>query len=211
MKRGIGMTQAVGKPEKALHQNHEGHMEGQDINAWKIEASEELFNKEALHATQMQGDMAAFDRAFGLAAFAMNRFIVDHLLRFGRSFGADYPMLLIWGVVAHQSLIHLVPMGSMPSQLLNEKGILADPQPALRPVRVRDLCQITGIPKETVRRKLLKLSQAGWIVQQGEGWVINRETFVDLRDFTRESMTRMLSTADHVRSLLKEAAGAQKP
>ena len=205
------MTQTVGKPGKAQHQNHERHMEVQDISAQKIEASEELFDEVALDATQVQGDMAAFDRAFGLAAFAMNRFIVDHLLRFGRHFGADYPMLLVWGVVAHQSVIHLVPMGSMPSQLLNEEGILTDPQPALRPVRVRDLCQITGIPKETVRRKLLKLSEAGWILQQGEGWVINHDTVIDLRDFSRESMTRMLSTADHVRSLLKDAAGAQKP
>ena len=211
MKRGIGMTQTVGKSGKALHQNHERHMQGQDINAQKNETSEKLFDEEALHAPKMQGDMAAFDRAFGLAAFAMNRFIVDHLLRFGRHFGADYPMLLVWGVVAHQSLIGLIPMGSMPSQLLDEEGMLSDPQPALRPVRVRDLCQITGIPKETVRRKLLKLSEAGWIVQQGEGWVINRETVVDLRDFTRESMTRLLSTADHVRSLLKDAAGAPKP
>jgi hypothetical protein len=207
MKRGIGMTQTVGKTGKIPHESNEG----QDINAQKIEPSEELFDDEALEATQTRGDMAAFDRAFGLAAFAMNRFIVDHLLRFGRHFGADYPMLLVWGVVAHQSLIGLIPMGSMPSQLLNEEGMLSDPQPALRAVRVRDLCQITGIPKETVRRKLLKLSGAGWIAQQGEGWVINRETVVDLRDFTRESMTRLLSTADHVRSLLKDAAGAPKP
>jgi len=199
------MNQADGKSGKVRLDSQE-----QDIEANKS-AGKDLFDEESLRATLAGGEMANFDRAFGLAAFAMNRFIVDHLLRFGRHFGADYPMLLVWGVVAHQSVIHLVPMGSMPRQLLNEEGILTDPQPALRPVRVRDLCQITGIPKETVRRKLLKLSEAGWIAQQGEGWVINRETVVDLRDFTRESMNRFLSTADHVRSLLKDAAGAQKP
>jgi hypothetical protein len=164
-----------------------------------------LFDDEELRARREFDGTASFDRAYGLAAFALNRFIIDHLLRFGRNFGADYSMLLVWGVVAHQSVIHLVPMGELPSKLLNEEGMLADTRPELRPVRLRDLWQITGLPKETIRRKLLKLAKAGWITQHGQGWVLNRDSLLDLRDFSRESTTRLLATAEHVRWLLKDA------
>lgn len=148
-----------------------------------------------------------FDRAFGLVAFSLNRYIVDHLLRFARQFGPDYQMLVVWGVLAHQCVIHLIPAGSRARDVLNQNGLLTDPDPDLRPVRQRDLSQITGIPKETVRRKLLKLEQYGWIERKGPGWVLDRANVdPELREFSRESAKRMLAVADHVRHLLKDSA-----
>lgn len=144
-----------------------------------------------------------FDKAFGLVAFALNRYIVDHLLRFARQFGPDYQMLVVWGVVAHQCVIHHVPAGSRPSTVLAADGLLKAPDPDLRPVRQRDLSQITGIPKETVRRKLLKLEREGWISRQGSGWVLNRDSIdPELREFSRESAKRLLAVSDHIRQLL---------
>lgn len=154
-------------------------------------------------------DLEHFDQAFGLVAFATNRFIVDHLLRFARQFGPDYQMLVIWTVLAHQSVLHLIPLGSRPQDLLNQDGMLASTDPDYRPVRQRDLSQITGIAKETVRRKLLKLEQNGWIVRKGPGWVMARDSIgPELREFSRETAQRLLAAADHVRRLLREA-GAQ--
>ena len=149
-------------------------------------------------------EMANFDSAFGLVAFALNRYIVDHLLRFARQFGPDYQMLVVWGVVAHQCVIHHVPAGSRPSTVLAPDGLLKTPDAELRPVRQRDLSQITGIPKETVRRKLLKLEREGWLRRQGPGWVLNRDSIdPELREFSRESAKRLLAVSDHIRQLLK--------
>ncbi len=149
------------------------------------------------------GELANFDSAFSLVAFALNRYIVDHLLRFGRQFGPDYQMLVVWGVVAHQSVIHHMPAGSRPSTVLAQDGMLKAPDPELRPVRQRDLSQITGIPKETVRRKLLKLEGEGWIRRQDSGWVLNRDSIdPELREFSRESAKRLLAVSDHIRQLL---------
>lgn len=148
-----------------------------------------------------------FDKAYGLVAFTLNRYVIDHLLRFARQFGPDYQMLVVWGVLAHQCVIHLVPAGSRPRDVLNQNGLLADPNPDLRPIRQRDLSQITGIPKETVRRKLLKLEQYGWIKRKDSGWILDRENLdPELREFSRESAKRMLAVADHMRHLLKDAA-----
>ncbi|MCU0809845.1 MAG: helix-turn-helix domain-containing protein [Thiobacillaceae bacterium] len=150
-----------------------------------------------------RSELDHFDKAYGLVAFSLNRYIVDHLLRFARQFGPDYPMLVVWGVLAHQCVIHLIPAGSRPTDVLDQNGLLADPNPDLRPVRQRDLSQITGIPKETVRRKLIKLEQSGWIKRKGPGWILDRENLdPELREFSRESAKRMLAVSDHIRQLL---------
>jgi predicted transcriptional regulator len=150
-------------------------------------------------------DLAHFDRAFGPVAFVANRFIVDHLLRYARQFGADYQMLVIWGVLAHQSVAHLLPMGRHPPEQLNQKGILDDPYSLVRPVRLRDLSQITGLPKETVRRKLEKLEKAGWICRREAGWVLLHAAIdAELREFSRETVTRLLTAAEDIRRLLRD-------
>jgi predicted transcriptional regulator len=155
-------------------------------------------------------DLKNFDKAFSLVAFTMNRFIVDHLLRFARQFGPDYQMLVVWTVLAHQSVVHLIPLGRRPQDVLSQEGRLADPDPEFRSVRQRDLSQITGIPKETVRRKLLKLEQNGWILRKGPGWVLANESIdPELREFSRETAKRMLSAADHMRTLMRQAGDSQ--
>jgi predicted transcriptional regulator len=150
------------------------------------------------------GELANFDKAFSLVAFALNRHIVDHLLRFARQFGPDYHMLIVWGVVAHQCTAHHMCPGSRPSTVLDPDGMLSAPDLELRPVRQRDVSPITGIPKETVRRKLLKLESEGWIQRQDSGWVLNRNSIdPELREFSRESAKRLLAVSDHIRELLK--------
>lgn len=78
------------------------------------------------------------------------------------------------------------------------------PDPELRPLRQRDLSRITGIPRETVRRKLLKLEREGWIRRQGPCWVLNRDRIdPELREFSRESAKLLLAVSDHIRQLLE--------
>ena len=49
-----------------------------------------------------------------------------------------------------------LPPGSLPSVVLDDRGRLPANAEGLRPLRQRDVVQITGIPRETVRRKLGK-------------------------------------------------------
>ena len=149
----------------------------------------------------------AFDRAFSLVAFVMNRFIVDHLLRSGRLLtGNDYEALVIFAVLAHQNVAHLMPPGSMPSAILNEKGRLGSDPQRLRPLLLRDIAQITGIPRETARRKLERLATDRYVRRTPHGWVVSEERIEpDLRDFTRESIDRLLAVADEIRAALKDA------
>lgn len=150
---------------------------------------------------------ASIERAFSLAAFIMNRHMVDHFVRTSRQLGLDFEALVILAVVAHQNAAHLMPPGSVPSAVLDDSGRL--PQAAvmgLRPLRLRDVTQITGIPRETVRRKLRMLGDAGWLTETEAGWVVNRDSIgPEVRELTRESVRRFMATASDLSNALRDA------
>jgi hypothetical protein len=155
---------------------------------------------------------AAYDGAFALVAFVLNRHIVDHMLRTARLLTeGDYERLVIWAVLAHQNVAHLMPPGSLPSAILNESGRVTGAEARLRPLRLRDLTAITGIPRETVRRKLEKLAQQQWVRRDGEAWVVRTDRVEpDLREFSRESTLRFMAAADEIRAALSSADSAAR-
>jgi hypothetical protein len=137
----------------------------------------------------------------------MNRFIVDHIIRSARLFENDTEALILFGMLAHLNVVHLMPPGSTPGTTLDRRGRVPDPQPNLRPVRVRDLAQITGRPRETVRRKLEQMRTAGRVHRLPSGWVYNASSVdADMQALTMDGVRRFLQTADIMQSVLKEAA-----
>jgi hypothetical protein len=118
------------------------------------------------------GTPAAYWRAFSLVTFTMNRFIVDHVLRAARHFDNDTETMILFGTIAHLNSAHLVAPGSRPSSVLGADGRVPDAQLQLRPVRLRDLVQITGRPRETIRRKLERLEAQGRLLRGLDGYVI---------------------------------------
>lgn len=159
-------------------------------------------------ATLAEPPEAGLERSFALAAFIMNRHLVDHMVRSARTFGIDYQMLVLWAVLSHQNVAHLFPPGSRPSTLLADNGRLRErPDGMLRPVRLRHLSEMTGVPRETARRKLAALRRAGWITATPRGWIIVTESIDErVRKFTLESLRRFLAAAADVQRAVQEAA-----
>jgi hypothetical protein len=152
----------------------------------------------------------AFDGAFSLVAFIMNRHMIDHMLRAARLLDdGDFESLVLWGILAHQNVAHLMPPGSIPAAVLTETGNVPDVEVRLRPLLLRDLSAIAGIPRETARRKLERLARQGFVERSGRAWVVStRRLEPDLREHTRESVKRLLATADEVRAALAAAEQA---
>ncbi|MFZ4482000.1 MAG: hypothetical protein ACOYNZ_19150, partial [Rhodoferax sp.] len=93
-----------------------------------------------------------------------------------------------------------------PSAVLDERGRFGENDILIKPMRLRDIAQITGIPRETTRRKLAMLADKKYISKVAQGWVISSErTEPDLRDFTRESVMRLLAVADEITTALRDA------
>ncbi len=149
----------------------------------------------------------AFDGAFSLVAFVTNRHLIDHMLRSARLLNdGDFESLILWGILAHQNVAHLMPPGSMPTAVLTETGNVPDVEIRLRPLPLRDIAAIAGIPRETARRKLERLAKQGFVERSGRAWVVSTQRLEpELREHTRESVKRMLAAADEVRTALAVA------
>ena len=154
-----------------------------------------------------------FDESFSLVAFIMNRFMVDHFIRAGRALvESDYESLIIFAVLAHQNVAHMMRPGSFPGDVLTERGRLPDMEGGLRSLRLRDLTQITGLPRETVRRKLKRLE--GWrlIMRVGAGWQASTARVEsDLREFTRESVYRFLNCGREIGAAFADVRNKRQP
>lgn len=153
-----------------------------------------------------------FRRAFGILAFTMNRFIVDHVIRAARLFDNDTETLILFGMLAHLNVVHLLPPGSSPGTTLDSRGRVPDSQRNLRPVRLRDLAQITGRPRETVRRKLEQMRAAGRVLRLRDGWVYDASSIdADMQALTLDSVRHFLLAADAMRSAAQAAALVDLP
>lgn len=156
---------------------------------------------------QLKDFEAAYNGAFGILAFATNRFLIDHMLRVGRILTQnDFEAMVIWGVLAHQGVAHLMPPGMLPSAILSERGRAVTDDSQIKALRLRDIADITGIPRETTRRKLAQLEEKHFVRKVAQGWMISSERIEpDLREFTRESVIRLLGVAEEIKAALRNA------
>jgi hypothetical protein len=85
------------------------------------------------------------------------------------------------------------------------EGDRAEAEPALPSLgtNVRSIAASTGIPKESVRRKVLELIEAGWVVREGRNLHFSVEGYHAVAP-AREAMYRMYARAYEVVSCLLE-------
>jgi DNA-binding IclR family transcriptional regulator len=112
-------------------------------------------------------------------------------------------------MLAHLNIVHLMPPGASAITTLDRHGRVPESRSKLRPVRLRDLAQITGRPRETIRRKLEHMRSLGLAQRLPDGWVYDPSSVdADMQALTVDSIRRFMQTADVMRSILQEAAAA---
>lgn len=88
-------------------------------------------------------------------------FFTEHLADCSRAFGGDLQLMLVLALMGQMHLQALVAQKQNPDHRapsVREQKITAS--------RIADA---SGIPRETVRRKLAKLEEMGWVEQEGSG------------------------------------------
>lgn len=145
---------------------------------------------------------ARFERGFGLLAFAANRHIINHMRRINVDLEMDPETALIWGTLAHMNVLPKLPLGADPMLLLDEMGMNRSRE--MQPIRLTELSQITGLPRETVRRKLERLRENGKVDRTPDGkWLYARTGVGDVeREFTRHTVAQLLRTAQSLLDIL---------
>lgn len=145
------------------------------------------------------GKEGTYDGELLLITFAVNHYIVDHLLRTMRRFRLDMESVAVWSLLAHLNVVHLIPPGATPDVVLGRTGKLLRDDAKLRRVRLRDLQQISMLPRETIRRKLSKLLERELVSQTNHGWALHN-LYVDegIREFMWESAIRVAKLCNEI-------------
>lgn len=92
-----------------------------------------------------------------LVQYRMTEFIIEHLIDCLRAFDGDLHLALILAVVGQASLQRFVQAP--------ENGLdIFD-----RSISASRLADITGLPRQTVRRKLIIAQERGWLEQTDKG------------------------------------------
>lgn len=142
-------------------------------------------------------------KVFGLVAFTSNRHLVDHMRRIGPGIGIDLETALIWGITAHMNVARSIRPGAPPSEVMSADGEFLGEK---HPVRLADIVQVSGLPKETVRRKLEQLRSQGRLERDDNGLWVVRSAGVDEQTlaFTLDSVRRLLATARQIEAILSQ-------
>jgi DNA-binding transcriptional ArsR family regulator len=149
---------------------------------------------------------ARIGRVHGLLAFIANRHLLDHMRRLVVALELDLESVFIWGTLAQLNVASALRPGIDPLKVLTGDGHV--PESALRAVRLSHLAQISGLPRETVRRKLEQLRERGKVERTPHGsWQVTMAAVdAESRDFTVETVRRLLASADHIGRVLDHAA-----
>jgi hypothetical protein len=139
-------------------------------------------------------------------AIRMGRFFVQHLIDLYRAFDGDLVSVIILGEIGHHNTTRSHAPARTPGRS-RASAKAATPGAPLLPCNAFSLSQATGIPRETVRRKIAALVRRGWVRQnaRGEVFVTPAAAAHFTPDFNRVTLNRLLTLADELRALLTPA------
>ncbi len=138
-------------------------------------------------------------------AIIMGHFFLRYLNLIYHEFKGDFVLPMVLGEIAHHNIL----------RLYSKKGDTIDVQEHLmthlewmrdlEPTNAFSISNATGIPRETVRRKIQKLEKKGWIVKNKRGEVFISETVGEYftKDFNKQLLSELLETTKCIRKLLE--------
>jgi predicted transcriptional regulator len=149
-------------------------------------------------------------------SFLVNDFILWHLARVRERFDGDLDCALILGEIAHYN----VRKNFQKIFLVDQKSSSGQEQPVsessptsvlLKSSNTLSISAATGIPRETVRRKIQWLEQRGWVSKDDKGaLLVTAAPAEEFIDFNYETLERFIATADKVYNLMEQTSPSDK-
>jgi CRP-like cAMP-binding protein len=147
------------------------------------------------NTTEREADIAAAISAnYPAFQYRFVEFLADHLADCSRTFQGDLQQMLVLAIIGQMELHARIRVSP-------ETGGRAS-------ITASRIADVTGIPRETVRRKLLALQRRNWIVRQLDGsWSLSLEAGLavartDLKALDERSIGRWAKLLGSVKPML---------
>lgn len=161
-------------------------------------------NAASLHPTRAD-ILHRFEENYIQTQYALVQFVSEHLTDCSRSFKGDLVAMLVLAIIGQSHL----------TALKNGRGAASEQHGAMGAHALR-IADVTGIPRETVRRKLAVLQELGWIEHAESGWVLvsapggTTNARLDLTDLDRRGLERLARLFSELSRIIGGSADAAK-
>lgn len=151
-------------------------------------------------------DDEEFDRHYARLTYELGRTMMNHLRRIYREFDGDLTLCMVLGEIGQHNAGHfmreVLPRSGKDARTMATDEVIAR---SIRPCNAMSVAEASGIPRQTVQRKIEKLERLGWVTRDGKGGLrVNRVVGRKFRDLDRETLEEVLDLARVLKSLLKE-------
>ena len=141
-------------------------------------------------------------------AHLISTFTVPMMRDLYRRFDGDMVAILVLGEIAIHNLSQFFERTGqgVPEQWLDDEQ---QRHKFLRPCNALSISEATGIPRETVRRKVNQLIEQGWLYRdQSKGLVLQARVGQGFADRNARLAAQIIALADQLRDLLIDEASA---
>ena len=133
-------------------------------------------------------------------SLALSEFTVPLLSRIYRAFDGDMVAALVLGEIAHRNVEAWLAEHDRAEELLHDP---ARRERLMRPCNSLSIAEACGMPRETVRRKIVMLIDRGYVYRSAEGFLfLTRTVGNDFEDMTARNVEELLTTARRLEDLL---------
>jgi hypothetical protein len=162
-------------------------------------------NKKGAGERRLLIDTEQYERHHIKLAIIMGHFTLRHLNMVYQEFEGDLILPIVLGEIAHHNILKFY---SQTGEYQDIERIIAtdhDWQRHLEPCNAFSISEATGIPRETVRRKVDKLVKKGWLARNARGEIAITEAVGRhfIPDFNRNLLQELLDTCSQIRSVLE--------
>lgn len=133
-------------------------------------------------------------------SLALSEYTVPLLSRIYHAFDGDMVAALVLGEIAHRNVEAWLAEHENAEQQLQDP---ARREALMRPCNALSIAESCGLPRETVRRKVVMLIDRGYVYRSEAGFLfLTRDVGDDFEDMTARNVEELLATARRLKSLL---------
>lgn len=149
-------------------------------------------------------DPEQFDRHYPQLTYEAGLFMVAYLRRLHAQFDGDLAAAIVLGEIAQHNvrrfMREVLPASGKPAaEAATDEAIAA----SLRRCNVTSVAEASGIPRESVRRKVAGLVAQGLVSRDAKGGLaVTRKVGQHFRDFDREMIAGLVELAGRMQEIL---------
>ena len=137
--------------------------------------------------------------------YILGRFMTDHLVRVYEAFGGDLTAAIVLGTIGQYNYRRYYDEVASHDEGFQELVVRGDHLGRARPCNAMSVSESTGIPRETVRRKIAELVAKGWLNKVGrDGLVVTSMPARHFAKFDDETLGHFCETAGKIRRVAEK-------